>query len=69
MAGDLATVKEDYRDVVAVPGFQLRVAGDVHDFVLDPATLDDFLRPIAQVTTGLGVDRDARHKVFLRCNE
>ena len=31
---------------------------EVFDFVLDPAVLDDFLGPVAQMTAGLGVDDD-----------
>ena len=58
MPGNLLAVKQDDRNIVAIPGFQFGVGGDVDDFEFNPATLDDFLRPVAQMAARLGVDRN-----------
>src|SRR5467141_2041919 len=62
MTGNLHAVKQDDRNVQPIAGFEFGIAGDVHHFALDPATLDDLLGTVAQMATGLGIDGDSMHE-------
>ena len=61
MAGDFDSVKQDDREIVAIPGFEFGPAGNVHHLKRDAAALDDLFSPVAQMATGLGVNDDSVH--------
>ena len=67
MAGNFVAVKQDDRDVVAVALEKFWILRNIHDLdgklCLGAATIDDLLRPVTQMATRLGVDRNQGHKL------
>ncbi len=62
VAGNFVAVKQDDRDIVAVTLEKLRILRDIHHLDdklnLRATTINNFLCPVTQVTTWLGVDRN-----------